>query len=343
MKISFNLKPQSGPFGGGNSFLANIIDALQSYGFKVEFDLDNPDIDFIFLIDPRWRHPLMQYNIGEISRYILRNPDSLVIHRINECDERKNTNVMNKKINQSNYLADCTIFVSNWLRDLNFLSRENERRKFDKVIRNGSDTRVFFSDPDNYWRGKSPLKLVTHHWSANPMKGFDLYKHIDDLLGKENLKEKIEFTYIGNVHPDYNFVNTKVISPLSGEELAQELRRHHVYVTGSLNEPGGNHQNEGALSGLPLIYIDSGSMKEYCEGFGIELKNALEFESALQEMLVRYRVFKDKINSYPNTAEKMTTQYIQLLNLLELHRPELVESRKLFRSPKSLLRLQFPI
>ena len=36
-----------------------------------------------------------------------------------------------------------------------------------------------------------------------------------------------------------------------------------------MNEPGGNHQNEAINCGLPVLYKDSGCMKEYCDGFGI--------------------------------------------------------------------------
>ena len=38
------------------------------------------------------------------------------------------------------------------------------------------------------------LKIVTHHWSANLMKGFDIYKDFDDLIAKK--LNDIEFTYI---------------------------------------------------------------------------------------------------------------------------------------------------
>ena len=63
--------------------------------------------------------------------------------------------------------------------------------------------------------------------------------------------------------------------------LAAELKRHHAYVTGSMNEPGGNHQNEGALCGLPLLYRRSGCMPEYCAGFGIDFAGVDEVPAAL--------------------------------------------------------------
>ena len=48
--------------------------------------------------------------------------------------------------------------------------------------------------------------------------------------------------------------NTNIIEPLSGI-LAAELKKHNIYVTGSLNEPSGNHHIEAAQCGLYFILI----------------------------------------------------------------------------------------
>ena len=59
------------------------------------------------------------------------------------------------------------------------------------------------------------------------------------------------------VNKNANFINTKVISPISGKKLAEELRSQDFYITGSINEPSGNHHIEAAC-GLPIMYINSG-------------------------------------------------------------------------------------
>ena len=43
-------------------------------------------------------------------------------------------------------------------------------------------------------------------------------------------------------------------------ELADELKKHHIYVTASVNEPSGNHHIEAAQCGLPILYLDSGGI-----------------------------------------------------------------------------------
>ena len=144
------------------------------------------------------------------------------------------------------------MFIGEWLTRLP-LWRQHLRSPW-FVIRNGSDTRIFHSRGYRPWRGEGPLTLVTHHWGYHPMKGFDVYAALDDLLADAAWRERLAFTYVGNLPRGFAFRNSRYVPPLDGEALAAELRSHHVYITGSKNEPGGNHQNEGALCGLPIIY-----------------------------------------------------------------------------------------
>ena len=74
-------------------------------------------------------------------------------------------------------------------------------------------------------------------------KGFDIYKEFDDLLSESNY-QNLEFSYIGNVPSEVNFVNTTVIEPLSGIALANEIKKNNIYLTASINEPSGNHHIE---------------------------------------------------------------------------------------------------
>ena len=53
----------------------------------------------------------------------------LVMHRINECDERKGTNFVNKYIIEANKIADYTVFVSTWLKNLYINQGMNAKNK----------------------------------------------------------------------------------------------------------------------------------------------------------------------------------------------------------------------
>ena len=76
------------------------------------------------------------------------------------------------------------------------------------------------------------------------MKGFDVYQKLDKLLKDKINRKKYRFTYIGNLPKNFYFSNTKYIKPLSGQKLAKELSKHHVYLTASINEPAGMHHIE---------------------------------------------------------------------------------------------------
>ena len=263
MKVCIGYKINKGPWGGGNRFVSHLISDLQNKGHEVVYELNDKDIDLILFLDPRWRHKNTTFNSGSILRYLIfKNKETIVVHRINECDERKNSKNMNYKLRLANYCADHTVLVGSWMKSLNLTYALDH--KYLSVIRNGADSRIFNNKGHIPWNKKEPLKLVTHHWSSHFMKGFDIYMHIDKMLNQVKWKNLIEFTYIGNLPKGFYFKNVKYIKPLNGLALAEELKKHDAYLTASINEPGGNHQNEGALCGLPLIYRESGCLPEYC-------------------------------------------------------------------------------
>ena len=136
------------------------------------------------------------------------------------------------------------------------------------------------------------------------------------------------------------FEHARHVPPLDGEALAEELRAHHAYLTASLNEPGGNHQNEGALCGLPLLYRRSGCMPEYCEGFGVPFDET-DFESRLEELVARYDTLAAAMPAYPHTAERMCARYLAHFDSLRESRDQIVPNRRLWRSPWLMLRNQF--
>ena len=340
MKIAVGFRIQDGPWGGGNRFVTNLVEALMSHGDTVVFALDDPDIDVILILDPRRRHKSVTFSVGDVLRYLLfRNPRTLAVHRINECDERKNTRRMNRLLWRANYCADYTVFVGTWLKDLPLWQNGPDARS--RVITNGADARVFKSDGWRAWSGEGPLKLVTHHWGGNWMKGFDVYQRLDEMLMEPDWKGQIEFTYIGNLPKGFIFRNAAYVPPLDGEALANELRSHHAYITASINEPGGNHQNEGALCGLPLLYRRSGCLPEYCDGYGISFDES-DFEMRLRQFINQYQSLAAAMRGYPHTAERTCKKYLALFDELINSRDEILASRRIWRNPWLLLRNQVP-
>jgi hypothetical protein len=342
MNIALNFKTTNGPTGGGISFVNSLVSGFVSNGHSVFFNLRNRNLDIILILDPRWNHSNVTFNSSDVLEYLKKiNSKVLIVHRINECDERKNTTFMNKKLRQLNYLADTTIFVGKWLLDLK-VTNQFSFHDLDIVIKNGADKSIYNNVNYRPWLGTGPLKLVTHHWSNNRMKGFDVYEQLDVLLGQEEFGSKFSFTYIGNLPKNFAFKNSAQVEPLHGALLAMKIKEHHGYLTASINEPGGNHQNEGAACGLPLLYRNSGCLPEYCEGYGVSFDEN-NFQSKLIEFRNTYSDYVNKMSNFPNTAEVMVNNYLKYFELLLEKRDFIIERRQHSRMSMAALRLKFPV
>lgn len=315
MKISIGSRIVKGPWGGGNLFIINLSNYLTSQGHEVYFDLSQKDIDLILLTDPRINEsPSSSFDHIDIEFYLnYVNPNSVVVQRINECDERKNTTGLNNFYIEASNVADNIVFVSNWLKNLYVEQGINEAKS--GVILSGSDKSIFNSAFNSKWNKKEKLRLITHHWSANTNKGYETYKKIDNMLDNPKWKNLIEFTYVGNISDEFQFKNTKVIKPKSGKELSIILQKSHVYVTGSINEPSGNHHIEAAQCGLPILFLKSGGLVEYCEGFGVAFDNE-NFEIKLEEMIKDYDNLYNKMAEYELDSDKMSQEYLDLFQHL---------------------------
>jgi len=340
VKIAIGYHLQEGPWGGGNQFAQSLAAALRDHGHQVCFGLVERDIDLILLTEVRGRSPSGAFHAGSVLRYLqFCNSRAVVVHRINECDERKGTNHMNRLLFRANYAADHTVFIASWLRKLNVWRSGRPS----SVVLNGGDPALFRSMENHLWDPGMPLKIVTHHWGGNRLKGSDVYEKLDSLLGAEEWRERVQFTYVGNLSPLCALSHTRCLPPMSGLALADELASHHVYLTGSINEPAGMHHVEGALCGLPIIYRSSGALPEYCDGFGVEFSGPEDLPAALERMTAEYDRWRTALEEYPHTAERMCREYIGLFEQLVSERDEIVARRRLWREPWTVLRNQVPV
>lgn len=221
MKVSIGSRIVRGPWGGGNLFAINLTNFLKDKGHEVIYDLSEPDIDLILLTDPRSRSESSStFNHEDIKNYKkFVKPNVAVVQRINECDERKNTENINNFYLDASKVADHVVFVSSWLRNI-YLDIGMDRDKT-SVILAGANNKIFNNLDLSIWEEGSKLKLVTHHWSSHKNKGFDVYEYIDQLLDNEYWKNKIEFTYIGNIPSNFQFKNTNLVDPLAGKSLRE--------------------------------------------------------------------------------------------------------------------------
>ena len=329
MKISIGYEFIDGPWGGGNSFAIQLKNYLEENDIQVVNTLKDEDIDIILLTEPRRYTKSSSFNHIDVMKYIRnKNNNALVVNRINECDERKNTKGLNKFLINSSLVSDHTVFISEWLKNL-FLSQNFNNESF-SVIKNGADSKIF-----NFRKktvGKK-YKIVTHHWSSDFNKGFEAYIKLDEILNSQEFNDNFEFIFIGNKPKNLLFKNTTFVDPLFGKNLSNILKECHIYITGSLNEPAGMHHIEGAMCGLPILYKNSGGVTEYCKDFGIEF-NEENLEKKILEMIINLEKYQKKLLKYPFTGEKMCNHYLDLFEDLYKNKNEILNNRKDLRKIK---------
>ncbi|MHA1758624.1 MAG: glycosyltransferase [Promethearchaeota archaeon] len=301
MRIYFNDKVKHEPWGGGIHFLSALVEFLKKKRFKVTFKLKK-NIDIVFLIKNNRELD------SNLLRYLKKNPRTKVLQRINISDISKKINFQDKLVLKINKFADETVFISNWLAD--YFIKKGFNRPY-HVIYNGCNTNFFYPLKNKKFN-PSLIHLVTHHWSTNWMKGFDIYSKLDQLLDNRN---DIKFTFIGRYSKKYIPKNTVLIKPLYGKKLGDELRKHDIYLTAARWEGCGMHHIEGASCGLPVLYHqDGGGINESCKNYGIEYNDITSLLEGLSILSKNYVEYKNKIPYEFLSMKRCCEDYFKILN-----------------------------
>ncbi len=303
-RIAFNMRPVDEPWGGGNWWLEQMVRHLRARDVDVRFDLRGAP-DCIVLVDPR-----VGGNVGfgadEIAAHKRRHPDARCLHRVNECDLRKGTDEIDALLRGANEVADRTVFISEWLRDYH-AARWFPLERPHAVVHNGADPRVFHPDGSTELDRAGTMRLVTHHWSDNPMKGFDVYQEVDRLIAADELDD-VELWVIGRWPRTCEWRSARTFPPTTGRDLAGLLRRCHVYLTASRFEPGGMHHVEGAQCGLPVLYHeDGGGIVELASRYGIGYRD--DVAAAIDEARTRYAELRRRVLEQAPSGDAMCAGY----------------------------------
>ena len=297
-KVYINREPVSGPWGGGNKTLLGLINALEHHA-DIVFDLDEKDIDTIFCFDPRpndkgiWYHHFLEHREKFGSK---------IIQRVGDVGTHGKPD-LTKLAYQSSHMSDFVIFPSDWARK--YLQFNNK----DYSIIHNSPMEEFFENRVNK-EAEDELRIVTHHWSTNKLKGFDIYGELGNIA--KNLG--ISFTYIGR-YPDGHSTNgLEIIGPKDVNFLKNSLPSFDIYLTASMYEAGANHVLEGLASGLPVIYRDSGgSIPEYASQYGLEFKDLDTLVLCIESMRRNFKTFKKKSLSFSSNFNDTIQKYVDII------------------------------
>ena len=298
VKIYINREPVVGPWGGGNKTLSGLVEELSKKA-DVVYNLDHKDIDVLFCFDPRpnssgvWYKNLLEYREKFGAK---------IIQRVGDIGTHGKPDLTNL-VYQSSHMSDFVIFPSDWSRKSISFKNKNY------LVVPNSPLPDFFRFRKNSKPGDT-LKIVTHHWSTNEMKGFDIYQD----LGKIANDLKIEFTYIGRYPSETSCTGINIIGPKDKDELSKILPEHDVYLTASMYEAGANHVLEGIASGLPVIYRDTGgSIPEYICGYGLEYTGMQDLAICIQKIKSNYSLFKNRALSFESNFNDTIMQYVDII------------------------------
>ena len=307
MRICFSLQvDQNIPCGGGGKFVLKFSEYLQSLGYEVEyfFDQNNPP-DCMFFFD----HKL--YKGEGINKWIAlehaksiksKFPSIPIITRVNDGGVRDKQFI--ERFSELAQLSNEVIFISHWIK--NYYSKNIKNKS--TVIHNSVDENIFTIKKHSF----DMPRLFTHHWSPSRKKGWDFYEKIDKWIKGKN----ITFTFTGNLPRQLDELNnTKSIKPISGHALADEIRKHNIYVTAAENEACGQHHLEGISCGLPYLYYSKGGGLKEAGKFGVEFKSFEEFKEKLIYITENhdkyYKNIKNNFNYYNKNTFKRYEEIIK--------------------------------
>lgn len=310
--VALNLVPRSGSWGGANQWTSQLSRWLTYHGWSVRYDLKKrPDM---VVMTHTGLSAGTSFGVKEVLELKKKHPTIPCLHRINDNDLRKESSAMNNLLAESNQVADHTVFVSAWLRD-HHGARWFDKSKPHSVITPGADPRFFHPLGSHVHLPSEPLRLVTHHWSDNWKKGFDVYQEIDEWMATHS--RKMELWIIGRWPKEIQWKKARTFAPQSGEKLAALLRQCHGYVSASRYEPGAMHVAEGLQCGLPLLYHpDTGGTVEQGLRYGMEIQNDLE--ATLEDFTKKLPELRAKLLSNPPSGSKMAFEYHQLIQKMIL-------------------------
>lgn len=314
--INFNNIDQS--YGGGNQYTSHLVRYLKNRGVAITYELES-DIDIYLMIDIR-NGRYKKYGIDEV--YVHRNKVGYgyIIYRVNDCDSTRSAGILEKSILDSRMKIDHYIFNSSFIKD-HYLNKYNELRGIKhNVIYNTTNESIFY--PLKTKTLGNRIRIVTHHWSDNINKGYDIYNKLWNYCRSN---ERYEFVFIGRkFNDDYKDSNVRVIGPYSNMELSNALRECDIYVSASILDACPMHIVEGISCGLPILYINyAGGGKSLCEISGDKIGEPFnDFDDLLLklEMIVsNYDVYVENINKnlfYYNSNKCYEDTYNLMLKVI---------------------------
>jgi glycosyltransferase involved in cell wall biosynthesis len=200
--------------------------------------------------------------LRDVFRAIRRNPKVRIVQRIDGAAQNygrdPEADVRQRDVNR---FADLTIFQSAYAK---YSTRELFKviPQDGPVIYNPVDLNVFRPDGERMDFPQS-LRVACATWSTNPRKGSAQIYEV------AKATPEVGFVLCGSYADAPALPNVYKLGLLDREKLATALRSCQAMLTFSQNEACPNHVLEALACGLPVLYGDSGAMKEVIGNCGL--------------------------------------------------------------------------
>ncbi|MEK7104000.1 MAG: glycosyltransferase family 4 protein [Patescibacteria group bacterium] len=298
VKIHILFPFQEGPKGGGgNQFLKALKYNWQSFG-AYEDSIEKADV---ILFNS---HHCLKQVFSAKKKF----PQKIFIHRIDGPlrTYRKKEAFLDKLIfGVNSFVADGIVWQSKW-------SQAENKKIFrykcqnEIVIYNAPNEQIFNKKNKTALNPKEKIKLVAVSWSNSALKGFDIYKFLDDNL---NFK-KYQMAFIGR--SPVKFKNIKMIEPVEQEKLAGILKQNDIFVTASKIESCSNALIEALSCGLPCLAFNSSSNPEIIGAGGELFESGEDLLKKIDKVASNYLSYQKNLPIF--SLNKVSQDYFKFAN-----------------------------
>ncbi|MEO8683160.1 MAG: glycosyltransferase family 4 protein, partial [Vicinamibacterales bacterium] len=258
------------PEGGMYTFIGNLTKWLTAHAVPHTTSLDDVfDVLFVnsWAVAPRI-----------VERVKRAHPQVKVVQRVDGSAEDYGGNPESDRAQaRVNLFADLTIFQSEY-------SKHSTRDKFrliaqdGPVIYNPVDSRQFAPDGPRLDLPPGRPLVACASWSVNRRKGT---WQVDQLAAGH---PGVSFVLCGRFEGIADRANVIRLGHLDREAMAAALRSCDVFLNLSENDPCPNVVLEALASGLPVLYRDSGGVRELVGDCGLPI-DGVGFAAALDQVL----------------------------------------------------------
>lgn len=290
---------RDGPYGGANQFLKALKAELGRRGAYAE----DPVAADVVLFNSH-------HHVDRVLALRRQLPATIFIHRVdgptrlyNASDDPRDAVVA--RANRT--LADATVFQSHWSRRAND-ETGFPRGPFTTVISNAADPATFNVEGHEPPKSGEKIRLIATSWSPNPNKGFDVYAALERSLDFQ----RFDMAFVGR--SPIEFENISQVPPCTPAELAGLLKRSHVFITASRNDPCSNSLIEAMHCGLPAVALNDGGHPEILGDGGELFTDASEIPALLERVVRNYRRYR--ADECPPSIADIAEQYRDFANTL---------------------------